>query len=91
MRFAKTHHLLTVAVLGLMTVLLAGCGGETLPQLMRRWETLGCCGLIIVILDIIAIVEVAGSTKDTGSKVLWVLLIVFFPIGGLLFYYFLGR
>jgi uncharacterized membrane protein len=91
MRFAKTHHLLTIAVLGLMTVLLAGCSGGNLLELLNRWETLGCCGFIIVILDIIAIIEVGGSRKDTGSKVLWILLIIFFPIGGLLFYYFLGR
>jgi cytochrome bd-type quinol oxidase subunit 2 len=91
MRLAKTHHLLTVAVLGLMAVLLAGCTGDNLLEMFNRWETLGCCGLIIFILDIIAIVEVAGSNKDTGSKVLWILLIFFFPIGGLLFYYFLGR
>jgi hypothetical protein len=51
----------------------------------------GLPGLIILILDIIAIMEIVQSARDTMSKLLWILLILFFPIGGLLIYYFLGR
>lgn len=48
-------------------------------------------GLVILILDIIAIVNIFKSSKDTMTKLLWTLLILFFPLGGLLIYYFFGR
>lgn len=48
-------------------------------------------GLVILVLDIIAIMEIFKSGRDAMSKLLWTLLILFFPLGGLLIYYFLGR
>lgn len=51
----------------------------------------GVIGLTIFILDIIAIVEVLKSSRDTMSKLLWILLILFFPLVGLLIYYLAGR
>ena len=51
----------------------------------------GCCGFIILILDIIALVEVVGSNRTTGNKVLWALIIIFFPLGGLIIYHLFGR
>lgn len=88
MSFAKRSFL--PAVLALSTVLLAGCGPNLFERLGNFWS-LSCCGIIIVVLDIIALVELAGSTKTTGSKVLWALLIVFFPVGGCILYYLFGR
>ncbi|CAG8452004.1 5045_t:CDS:2, partial [Scutellospora calospora] len=44
-------------------------------------------GLIILILDIIAIFEVLQSGRSMLSKLLWILLIFFFPIGGLIIYW----
>jgi len=51
----------------------------------------GVAGLIILILDIIACVEILRSARDIFAKLLWILLIVFFPIGGLLIYLCCGR
>ncbi len=51
----------------------------------------GLIGLIILVLDIIAIVEVAKSKADTGKKVLWIILILILPVVGLILYYLLGR
>ena len=48
-------------------------------------------GLLILILDIVVIIEVFKSSKDLVSKLLWTLLILLFPLVGLLIYYFLGR
>lgn len=48
-------------------------------------------GLIILILDIIAIVDVLKSGKPTLHKLLWILLILLFPLVGLIIYYLLGR
>lgn len=65
---------------------LTGCG-ENLIGMAGSWEILGCCGLIILILDIIAIVEIAGSSRKTTAKFIWILFIVFFPLMGLIAYY----
>nr|WP_323373163.1 PLDc N-terminal domain-containing protein [Marinicella gelatinilytica] len=51
----------------------------------------GIIGLIILILDIIAIVEILSSGKSAGEKLLWVLVILFLPLIGLILYYLLGR
>lgn len=48
-------------------------------------------GLIILVLDIFAVVEIFKSGKDVMTKLLWTLLILFFPLGGLVIYYFFGR
>jgi len=51
----------------------------------------GLLGLIILVLDIIAIVDAIKSSMDTGKKVLWILLILILPIIGLILYFLLGR
>jgi len=43
----------------------------------------GLIGLIILALDIWAIINVIKSGAGTGAKVLWVLLILFLPVLGL--------
>ncbi|TWC29409.1 phospholipase D-like protein [Pseudomonas sp. SJZ079] len=44
----------------------------------------GLLGLIILALDIWAIINVIKSGTDSTKKVLWVLLIVFLPVIGLI-------
>lgn len=83
---ARTPILLILAG----TIVLAGCGPNLFDRVGNFW-TLGCCGALIVILDVIALVELAGSGKSTGNKVLWALLIIFFPVLGCILYYFFGR
>ena len=87
----QRYRFLPTALLGMMTVLLTGCGGTNLADYFRNPWGLGCCGFIILILNIIALVEVFGSNRDTTSKVLWCLLIFFFPILGIIIYYLFGR
>jgi len=48
-------------------------------------------GLIILVLDILAIVEIVKSSKDTGKKILWIILVLLLPIVGLILYFLLGR
>ena len=50
----------------------------------------GPLGLIILILDLWAIVSTIGSRASTGTKVLWVLLILFLPLLGVILWFFLG-
>ena len=47
--------------------------------------------LVILIIDIIVIVDIVKSNKDTEKKVLWIIAVVFLPILGPLLWYFLGR
>lgn len=57
---------------------------------MNMLNLSGFGGLIILALDIWAIVSVVNSGNSTGSKVLWVLLIVFLPILGFLIWLIAG-
>lgn len=50
----------------------------------------GILGLIILVLDIWAIVKTIGSSASTGSKVLWVLVILLLPVLGLILWFFFG-
>lgn len=43
---------------------------------------LGLGGIILLALDIWALVSVIGSNAGTGSKVIWVLVILFLPLVG---------
>lgn len=44
----------------------------------------GFLGLIILALDIWAIVKLLDSSASSGAKVLWILLILFLPVLGLI-------
>jgi hypothetical protein len=48
-------------------------------------------GLVILVLDIIAIVDCLKSNAETVKKLLWILLILFLPVVGMLLYFLLGR
>jgi hypothetical protein len=50
----------------------------------------GLIGLIILIADIWAIVNVLGSPASTGSKVLWVVIILVLPVIGLVLWLLMG-
>ena len=47
-----------------------------------RIEVGGFFGLLILIADIWAIVNVLGSSSSTGGKVLWTVLILLLPLLG---------
>jgi len=48
-------------------------------------------GLVILVLDVVAIVDALKSSITTGKKVLWIALIIFLPVIGLILYFLLGR
>jgi hypothetical protein len=50
----------------------------------------GLFGLLILIADIWAIVNVVQSGATTGKKVLWIVLILLLPILGLILWLLLG-
>jgi hypothetical protein len=47
-------------------------------------EISGLMGLVILIADIWAIVKTFESPSSTGTKVLWIVLILFLPVLGLI-------
>jgi hypothetical protein len=50
----------------------------------------GIFGLIVLIADVWAIVNIAQSAADTGKKVLWIVVVLVLPILGVILWYFLG-
>ncbi len=50
----------------------------------------GIFGLILLVLIIYAMLQILGSSADTTKKVIWVLLIWFLPVLGLLLWYLMG-
>lgn len=50
----------------------------------------GIIGLLILIADVWAIVNVMGSGASTGSKVIWTVLILILPVLGLIIWLFAG-
>jgi hypothetical protein len=86
----KKDALVAAGALSLIMLLLAGCGPNLFDRIGNFWS-LSCCGAIIVILNIIALIELAGSPRSTGSKILWACIIIFMPVLGCILYYFFAR
>jgi len=87
----RVHRIATLLLAALGSLLIAGCGGPNLIERIGGFWGYGICGIIIVILDVIALVEIAGSTWTFGRKALWAVVIVFFPVLGLLLYWIFAR
>ena len=81
----KSFQWFSVMLAAVVVVSMAGCVE------IGSLATGGLCSLIILVLDIIAIVEIAGSNRDLLGKLIWILLILFLPVIGLIIYYFVGR
>lgn len=47
-------------------------------------------GFLVLVADIWAVLKVFQSSAGTGAKALWIALILVFPIGGFLLWFFLG-
>lgn len=50
----------------------------------------GFFGLLLLIADVWAIVSTVQSNVSTGSKVLWIVLILLLPLVGLIIWFFAG-
>ena len=51
----------------------------------------GILGLVVLVLDIIAIVDALKSSLDQGKKILWIALIVLLPVIGMVLYFVIGK
>ncbi|MEC9340433.1 MAG: PLDc N-terminal domain-containing protein [Pseudomonadota bacterium] len=50
----------------------------------------GLFGLIVLVLDVWAIISTLSSSASTGTKVLWVVVLLLLPVLGLILWAFLG-
>lgn len=48
-------------------------------------------GLVVLVLDIIAIIDVLKSSMATGKKIVWIILILVLPIVGMVLYFLIGK
>lgn len=48
-------------------------------------------GLVVLVLDIIAIVDAVKSSMDTGKKALWIILVIVLPVIGMVLYFLIGK
>lgn len=54
-------------------------------------ESYSLLGIGIIVLDAIAIVSIVLGSGTVGHKVLWTVLVLVFPIIGMILYYLIGR
>ena len=53
-------------------------------------EVGGILGLLILIADVWAILNIFQSSSSTGSKALWIVLVLVLPLLGVIVWYFAG-
>lgn len=47
--------------------------------------------LLILVIDIIVIIDILKSSKDSERKILWIIAVVFLPVLGPILYYLIGK
>jgi succinate dehydrogenase/fumarate reductase cytochrome b subunit len=55
---------------------------------MMEYQGIG--GIIVLIADVWAIVNILQSGADTAKKVIWTVLVIVLPVLGFILWYFLG-
>ena len=50
----------------------------------------GIVGILVLLADIYAILQIAQSSASTGNKAIWILVVLLLPIIGVVAWYFAG-
>ena len=79
------------ALASAFAVLLTGCGPSNLFDGLRNPFGYGVCGLVVIVLDVLALTEVYNSRRSDLDKILWAIVIVILPFVGLIAWYLIGR
>ncbi|SHI45546.1 Phospholipase_D-nuclease N-terminal [Hymenobacter daecheongensis DSM 21074] len=81
-----TNRLPLAALLLTLTAAISSCSRYNANGSTSMW------GIIILVLDVLALFDVFRQQWTIGKKILWAAIIFFFPLGGLIIYYlFAGR
>lgn len=48
-------------------------------------------GLVVLVLDILAIVQIVQSGHTTGMKIVWVLVVLLLPLIGMILWFVIGK
>jgi hypothetical protein len=51
----------------------------------------GLIGLVVLVLDIVAIVDAFKSSMDNVKKIIWIVVILAIPVVGMILYFLLGK
>jgi hypothetical protein len=47
--------------------------------------------LLILLIDIVVVLDILRSNKDSERKILWIIAVVFLPVLGPILYYVIGK
>jgi len=47
--------------------------------------------LIVLVIDVVVVLDILKSNKDTEKKILWIIAVVFLPILDPVLYYVIGK
>jgi hypothetical protein len=47
-------------------------------------------GVLVFVLDIIAVISILKSSADSGTKLLWIVLVILLPFLGMILYFLMG-
>ena len=50
----------------------------------------GIWGILVLIADVWAIINIAQSSASTGKKALWIVLVLLLPVLGVIVWFFMG-
>jgi hypothetical protein len=64
---------------------------ESLLALVVMGAGGGLIGLIIFVLDIVALVSILTGSGSTERKILWTLIVIFLPVVGMILYFLFGK
>lgn len=53
-------------------------------------QVTGIFGVLVLIADVYAILQIAQSSRGNGAKALWIVLVLVLPVVGLILWFLLG-
>ena len=57
----------------------------------ERCTSMIILGVLVVVLDIIALVNIVASSMSVAGKLLWALIVLLLPVVGMLLYFAVGQ
>ncbi len=90
--YRLTKTVFTIAFVSMTSMLLMGCGsGANLIDRLQSPFGHGFFGVLILFLAVSAVIELVNSKRGLTDKLVWVFVVVFFPIGGFIIYRLFGH